>query len=87
MLKKLSPAQKLNLSPTEWKLTFEDNFEFLDLTKWKYNTAIDVKHPEKNGIRRAAFNVTDPDVVFVEDRKSTRLNSSQAKTSRMPSSG
>lgn len=69
MLKKISPAQKFAPSPTEWELTFEDDFDFLDLTKWKYNTAIDTEHPEKNGIRRAAFNVNDPDVVFVEDGK------------------
>lgn len=69
MLKKISPTQKFASSSSEWELTFEDNFDFLDLTKWKYNTAIDTEHPEKNGIRRAAFNVCDPDVVFVKDGK------------------
>lgn len=32
MLKKLSPAQKFAPSPTEWELTFEDDFDFLDLS-------------------------------------------------------
>lgn len=59
MLQKLSPAQKLHLSPTEWELTFADDFEFLDLTKWKYNTAVDAKHPEKTvSAARRSMSVT-----------------------------
>ena len=56
-------------SPQEWELTFSDSFDTLDRTKWKINTAYDKSHPQNNGIRRAAYNVDDPDVIFVRDGK------------------
>lgn len=59
MLKKLPDEERFVLSSDEWELTFEDNFEFLDRTKWKFDL----------GVRRCCFNVDDPDVVFTKDGK------------------
>lgn len=69
MLKKLPKPTPVNLDPKEWELTFSDDFETLDLTKWKINTSYDEVHPEKSGIRRACFYTGDPDTVFVKDGK------------------
>lgn len=57
MLKKLPNGKPFVPSPDEWELTFEDNFEFLDLTKWKFEL----------GQRHCAYNVDDEDVVFIKD--------------------
>lgn len=59
MLKKIPNTPVFSPSPSDWELTFEDNFDTLDLTKWKIDC----------GERRAAYNVDDPDVVFVKDGK------------------
>lgn len=60
MLKKIPQNAPLSLDPAQWELTFEDDFDFLDLTKWKLDA------PE-TGVRRCCFNVDDPDVVFTKD--------------------
>lgn len=59
MLKKLPNEKPFSPSPDEWELTFEDNFEFLDRTKWKLEL----------GPRHCAYNVDDGDVVFTRDGK------------------
>lgn len=59
MLKKLPHNKPFAPSPDEWELTFEDNFEFFDRTKWKFDI----------GERRCAINTDDEDVVFVKDGK------------------
>lgn len=64
MLKNLPSGAPFIPAPAEWELTFEDNFETLDLTKWKINT-----ERENGNIRRAAYNVDDSDVIFVRDGK------------------
>ncbi|MGN0538763.1 MAG: family 16 glycosylhydrolase [Candidatus Fimenecus sp.] len=69
MVKNIPTCEKLTLSPDEWKLTFEDNFEFFDKTKWKVNTSIDKGNPELNGIRRDCFYAIDDDILFVKDGK------------------
>lgn len=69
MLKKIPNTVPFSPNPKEWELTFEDNFDTLDLNKWKINTARDTENPQKSGIRRAAYCVDDPDVIFVRDGK------------------
>lgn len=69
MLKKIPDTAPFVPAPEEWMLTFEDQFETLDLSKWKINTARDAVNPQNNGIRRAAYCVDDPDVIFVRDGK------------------
>lgn len=59
MLKKLPNEEKFIPSPDKWELTFEDNFEFLDRTKWSFDI----------GERHCACNTDDPDVVFTKDGK------------------
>lgn len=59
MLKKLPKTEKFVPSPDEWELTFEDNFEFLDRTKWNFDI----------GERNCAYNTDDLDVVFTKDGK------------------
>lgn len=48
-------GKKFSLS-SDYTLVFEDNFEFLDLSKWKLRTF-------ENNLRRAAYYVGDDDVV------------------------
>ncbi len=43
----------------QWELTFEDNFEYLDRTKWEFDI----------GRRRGCYNVDDEDIVFTKDGK------------------
>lgn len=59
MLNKLPQGKPFTPSQDEWELTFEDNFEFFDHTKWKFDL----------GERRCCFNVDDPDIVFTKDGK------------------
>lgn len=54
-------AEAFTPSPDEWELTFEDNFDTFDKTKWKVNM-----HGESN-IRRAAYHSSDDDIVFTKD--------------------
>ena len=44
-------------NPEEWELTFCDDFETLDRTKWEFDL----------GLRRACYNVDDDDIVFCKD--------------------
>lgn len=58
-IKKLDKA--VTFTPNEnWELVFCDNFDTLDLTKWKPLI------PE-NGIRRTAYYTTDDDILFVKN--------------------
>lgn len=59
MLKKLPKNKPFIPSPDEWELTFEDNFEFFDRTKWKCDKEE----------RRCCFNCDDDDVIFARDGK------------------
>ena len=61
--------KKLYLSPDEWEMTFEDNFEFFDTTKWKVNTCIHPENPELNGVRRDCFYTDTEDILFTKDSK------------------
>lgn len=61
MLKKLPNGKPFVPSADEWELTFEDNFEFLDLTKWKINMS------DESNIRRAAYHSNESDVVFTKN--------------------
>lgn len=45
-----------------WELVFEDNFDFLDFSKWKYYKPV-------NNIRRTAYYTNDSDILFVKDSK------------------
>lgn len=59
MLKKLPEGERFIPSADEWELTFEDNFEFFDRTKWKFDLTQ----------RRCCYNVDDSDVVFTKNGK------------------
>lgn len=54
------PSKPKKFDAAGWDLTFEDNFETLDRTKWKVNNI-------PNGLRRVAY-YTD-DCVFIRDGK------------------
>lgn len=57
MLKKLPNDVPFQPNESEWELTFSDEFEFFDRTKWKCNTVLSPDNPEIRGIRRDAFYV------------------------------
>lgn len=57
----LNTNNKLILDDS-WTLTFEDNFDTLDLTKWKFNK-------QQEGLRRAAYYVDDEMTLFVANGK------------------
>ena len=69
MLKRIPDTAPFTPTSEEWELTFEDNFDTLDLSKWKINTARDTVQPQNSGIRRAAYCVDDTDVIFVRHGK------------------
>lgn len=69
MLKRLPNETPLILPESEWELTFSDEFEFFDRTKWKVNTVIDTNNSQNNGIRRDAFYSDDEDIIFTENGK------------------
>lgn len=69
MLKKLPNDVPFQPNESEWELTFSDEFEFFDRTKWKCNTVLSPDNPEIRGIRRDAFYTDDEDIVFTKDGK------------------
>lgn len=69
MLQKLPNDVPFQPTDAEWELTFCDEFEFFDRTKWKCNTVLNREHPELCGIRRNAFYTDDEDIVFTKDNK------------------